>query len=791
MPDEGTFDDAPEDEAVSTTVSQKLDSEMPEMGVGTRMFPGVTCHNKKDGRKEAADMALRTLIAEGQYSAAAPTPSVTVPAENMTHFDKVAALTHQTFNSLIASIPENLAGRKVIAGLVMKRGEDDVGIVISIGTGNRCITGDKLSLEGNTVNDSHAEIITRRGFMRFLYQQLETYEDGKSHDLFERGSSGKLRIKQEITFHLYISTAPSGVLRRRQASSPALPLALSLTLSAPVIEAQAALPQSDVIQDVYAAVNKFLTNPHRFQEKDFLHPSRLPKSLSSFWCPDFYQTSDSPVNLTQPILDKCAERMAGSQRKANTGSLPGVVKASSFLRHGLQIASFLETATEALSLRLRGDTTASAIADASNHAALHLIVTMVGAATDLDLTRRDRALLNMKTMPPDCANALRTLPVGGRRLFGERWDQVKHGFRNFPDPPPVQQKRANTRRRFRARPPFRPADGKDSRDPPADKSKSTIARRKPNPSSGATSKRDLPANAVKAATLRAEVAATGPPLRLHPHPHLLRQPRSQVYEGKWRVFTDWCSSHELSPYHLRTTQIADFLLWLRDSKNLAPITIKGYRAMLSDTYRHLGIADLGADKDLSDIVASFELARPAARSLLPRWNLPWVLTWLNSERFEPLELAPLEKLTKKTCFLLALASASRVSELHALSMDPDCLQFAQDGSVRLTTHPGFLAKNRLPSMGSQVIRIPSLKHVDPSRSARVEKKLFSRVAKRCMYDSFKQVATHLRRSDLLKVSSYRNAKLAAQDFQTAKAVLMKKFQQTGNMNKWQRLSWEF
>ncbi|KAK7471852.1 hypothetical protein BaRGS_00035511 [Batillaria attramentaria] len=178
--------------------------------VGTRMFPGVTCHNKKDGRKEAADMALRTLIAEGQYSAAAPTPSVTVPAENMTHFDKVAALTHQTFNSLIASIPENLAGRKVIAGLVMKRSEDDVGIVISIGTGNRCITGDKLSLEGNTVNDSHAEIITRRGFMRFLYQQLETYEDGKSHDLFERGSSGKLRIKQEITFHLYISTAPCG-----------------------------------------------------------------------------------------------------------------------------------------------------------------------------------------------------------------------------------------------------------------------------------------------------------------------------------------------------------------------------------------------------------------------------------------------------------------------------------------------------------------------------------------------------------------------------------------------------
>lgn len=44
--------------------------------VGNRQFPAVTCNNKKDGRKEAADVALRTLIAEGQYTAASQTPSV-------------------------------------------------------------------------------------------------------------------------------------------------------------------------------------------------------------------------------------------------------------------------------------------------------------------------------------------------------------------------------------------------------------------------------------------------------------------------------------------------------------------------------------------------------------------------------------------------------------------------------------------------------------------------------------------------------------------------------------------
>ncbi|KAL8618940.1 hypothetical protein ACOMHN_020359 [Nucella lapillus] len=200
--------------ATIEVVSQRGPSHRPVFvmaaRVGSRQFPRIRCHNKKDGKKEAADLALRTLMAEGQLSATTPSPSGNIAPEDMTHFDKIAALTHQAFNTLIAGIPESLAGRKVIAGLVMKRGADDQGIVISLGSGNRCITGDQLSLEGNTVNDSHAEIITRRGFLRFLYQQLLQYKDGQHHDLFEPGSRGKLRMKNGVTFHLYISTAPCG-----------------------------------------------------------------------------------------------------------------------------------------------------------------------------------------------------------------------------------------------------------------------------------------------------------------------------------------------------------------------------------------------------------------------------------------------------------------------------------------------------------------------------------------------------------------------------------------------------
>lgn len=34
--------------------------------------------------------------------------------------------------------------------------------------GNRCVKGDSLSLKGETVNDCHAEIISRRGFIRWV-----------------------------------------------------------------------------------------------------------------------------------------------------------------------------------------------------------------------------------------------------------------------------------------------------------------------------------------------------------------------------------------------------------------------------------------------------------------------------------------------------------------------------------------------------------------------------------------------------------------------------------------------
>ncbi|NWI17793.1 DSRAD deaminase, partial [Crypturellus soui] len=210
--------------------------------VGGRWFPAVTAHNKKQGKQEAADAALRILIGETekaertegvavtevnppprrrcscgcaqQLSGACPVSLPQLPVSGSTLHDQLAMLSHQRLNALTACAPHGLPGRKILAAVIMRRGSQGLGAVVSIGTGNRCVKGEELSLKGETVNDCHAEIISRRGFVRFLYSELMKYNPSSpssvEESIFEPAGEKRLRIKSNVTFHLYVSTAPCG-----------------------------------------------------------------------------------------------------------------------------------------------------------------------------------------------------------------------------------------------------------------------------------------------------------------------------------------------------------------------------------------------------------------------------------------------------------------------------------------------------------------------------------------------------------------------------------------------------
>ncbi|XP_063480879.1 double-stranded RNA-specific adenosine deaminase isoform X10 [Symphalangus syndactylus] len=178
--------------------------------VGGRWFPAVCAHSKKQGKQEAADAALRVLIGENEK--AERMGFTELPLTGSTFHDQIAMLSHRCFNTLTNSFQPSLLGRKILAAIIMKKDSEDMGVVVSLGTGNRCVKGDSLSLKGETVNDCHAEIISRRGFIRFLYSELMKYNPQTAKDsIFEPAKGGeKLQIKKTVSFHLYISTAPCG-----------------------------------------------------------------------------------------------------------------------------------------------------------------------------------------------------------------------------------------------------------------------------------------------------------------------------------------------------------------------------------------------------------------------------------------------------------------------------------------------------------------------------------------------------------------------------------------------------
>lgn len=47
----------------------------------------------------------------------------------------MAMLSHQRFNVLTACIQHSLLGRKILAAIIMRKGSQDLGVVVSIGTG--------------------------------------------------------------------------------------------------------------------------------------------------------------------------------------------------------------------------------------------------------------------------------------------------------------------------------------------------------------------------------------------------------------------------------------------------------------------------------------------------------------------------------------------------------------------------------------------------------------------------------------------------------------------------------
>ena len=167
----------------------------------------------------------------------------------------------------------------------------------------------------------------------------------------------------------------------------------------------------------------------------------------------------------------------------------------------------------------------------------------------------------------------------------------------------------------------------------------------------------------------------------------------KMYRARQRIYDCWCRERQIDPSSATLNEVAEFLIFLHERKGCKASTLTGYRSAISEIHDGWGSSSIGTDKVLSKLVKGIFHCNPISQKLLPSWDLPLVLEALSKPPFEPLRSVELKYLTWKTVFLIAMASANRISELHALSINQACLRQEPSG-IRLIPKFEFLAKNQ-------------------------------------------------------------------------------------------------
>ena len=174
-------------------------------------------------------------------------------------------------------------------------------------------------------------------------------------------------------------------------------------------------------------------------------------------------------------------------------------------------------------------------------------------------------------------------------------------------------------------------------------------------------------------------------------PYVSESPLRACYQSQWLSFCGWCRGRSITLIDATIPMIVDFLIHLREDKGFSLPALKGYRSTINSVFTLKGL-DLANSKELSMLFRSFAKTCSPQDLRPPGWDVALVLQSLTNQPYEPIREAEERFLTQKTLFLIALASAKRVGELHALSY---LVSHSTDWKeVSFSFVPGFVAKTQ-------------------------------------------------------------------------------------------------
>ena len=171
----------------------------------------------------------------------------------------------------------------------------------------------------------------------------------------------------------------------------------------------------------------------------------------------------------------------------------------------------------------------------------------------------------------------------------------------------------------------------------------------------------------------------------------VRESTARLYQPQRLSFCGWCRGRGVAPVDATIPLIVDFLIHLGREKGFSLSALKGYRSTINSVLALKGV-DLSTSRELSMFFRSFSKSCSPTDLRPPAWDVALVFQSLTSPPYEPLKTVEERFLTHKTLFLIALASAKRKGELHALSYRV----FHSVGwkEVSFGFVPGFVAKTQ-------------------------------------------------------------------------------------------------
>ncbi|XP_073030013.1 LOW QUALITY PROTEIN: tRNA-specific adenosine deaminase TAD1 [Primulina eburnea] len=160
-----------------------------------------------------------------------PAPETTTSSpEEKTWGEKVSEVVLSFYNSLPKKGKPQGREVTVLAAFLLSTATQELQVV-ALGTGTKCVGHKRRSLNGDVVNDSHAEVIARRSLLRFFYSEIhrlmkiysnyehnnqstELQNDDITNSVFHLNSDvlgrGKFKLKPCWKLHLYVSQLPCG-----------------------------------------------------------------------------------------------------------------------------------------------------------------------------------------------------------------------------------------------------------------------------------------------------------------------------------------------------------------------------------------------------------------------------------------------------------------------------------------------------------------------------------------------------------------------------------------------------